>query len=507
MALVGCGDKSDKVAESGGPVELTELTIATAGAPTGGSVNPAAIGNGIPDQFFTLLAYDSLIIRQPDGTLAPGLALEWKYLDDKNTQFQMKLRPGVTFSDGSEFTAEAVKGSLEWWRDGTGLFASRFAGITSIDVTDDLTVVLNLAKSDAAWPQSFTQDRYGPVISPIGIANEDALATETHGAGPYVLDTENTVLNSVYVYVPREDDYWNPDAIKWSKITIQVIADPSARLAAMQSGQVDVATGDATTADAAKSAGLNIAHAPYLWNSLILMDRAGSEFKPLGNEKVRQALQYAVERDVVAEAIFGDYGSANATMVTPGYDSYNQALEEQYTYDPDKARAMLAEAGYPDGFTMDVLGLNRQGLEVLWTQALIGYYEDIGIKLVIHEPDRGEVLDHLVNHTWPVFMFFGQIEEANLLVQEQLLRDSSVLNPYKYEDETLANLYAEFHVTPLARQAEMQQAMQARIMEAGLYATYSVSDVLYYHNDRVTGLDVSTGEPIMNLYLLTPTGK
>jgi peptide/nickel transport system substrate-binding protein len=500
VGLAACGNESGS-GDSGST--KTSLTIAVPSAVT--SLNPTQIGTGIPDQFFVQAAYDSLIVRGADGSLEPGLATAWEYTDPENTTFQLTLREGVTFSDGSKFDAQAVADWIEYYQNSNGLFASRFATIDSVEVNDPTTVTLHLAQSDAAWPESLTQDRYGYVISPEGIADPETLGTQTFGAGPYVLDSDATVTGSSYVYT-RNDDYWNPDAQHWEKITVKVIEDPSARLSALQSGQADVAIGDSTTAQAAEGSDVEIVTAPFLWNTLVLLDRNGEKSAPLADVRVRQALNYAVDRGTVATGVFGDYGDPNVSMVTPDFLSYSDEAEERYSYDPDKAKSLLAEAGYPDGFTLEVLVWNRNGLESRFTEALIDYYKAIGVTLNLHvESDAGTVIGALQNKEYPAFTFFGQIEDANLLTQEQLLPASGVLNPFAVTDQELVDLYNQYQATPAGpeRQAVLQE-MQAHIVDQGIYVTVSTSDEVYFHTQKVEGLDVTGAEPIMNLYTLRP---
>lgn len=470
---------------------------------SGGSVNPVKIGTGIPDQFFIQPAYDPLIWRAKDGSFQPGLALDWGPDDDENKSFYMKLRPGVTFSTGEPFNAAAVKNWLEWYRDGTGIFAGRFKSIIDIETPDDLTVILRLSESDAAWPASFTQDRYGYVISPQGTQDEDSLGTQTFGTGPYVLDRANTVSQSRYEFIPR-DGYWNPDAVHWDRIVVTVVSDSAARLAAVLAGQVDVVIADATTADNAEAQGVGIAHAPYLQNTIVMMDRGGEESSIVGDVRVRQALMYAVDREIVAEAVFGKYGAANATMITPDYHGYIEDLETAYPYDPDKARALLAEAGYADGAEFDMLIWDRNGLESLWAQSLSGFFADVGVTVHLKQPEPSSILSHLAEHTWPTFAFFGQIEEPNLLVQEQLLPESGVLNPYKYEDAELIEIYQRFHAARPEDQPAIQKELTHRIIDQAYYLPYTVSDIIYFHSDAVAGIEVTAAEPIINMMKLRP---
>jgi peptide/nickel transport system substrate-binding protein len=469
------------------------------------TLNPIQNGTGLPNQVFLQPAYDSLIIRSPSGQLIPELATAWSYTDD-NREFHVALRSGVKFSNGQLMTAQSVANWIMWFKKSDGLFSSRFSDVTSVTVNGPLTLTMNLSQSDAAWPTSFVQDRYGFVVCPQGIADPKMLGTQTCGAGPYVLDPAQTVSGTRYVYTPNKY-YWNKSAVAWKKIVVDAITDPNAVIAAMSSGQVNVAVGSSQTASAAKSAGLGIVAAPELWDALEILDRGAAP--PLSKLKVRQALEYAVNRSVVTKAVFGQYAQPNTSMLSPGLPGYSASEGTQYTYDPAKAKAMLAQAGYPHGFTLTMLTWNRNGLENTLAQAIVPYYAAIGVQLNLQEepPGSAQIIPGLLAKDWPALMFFGQAEAPNLLTQEQLLPASGALNPYKYTDQHLISLYNRYNaaVSSQAQEAVLEQ-MQIYIDNQAYYVPYSISDTVYYHTSNVTGVDVSSGEPILNVYTLRPAG-
>ena len=501
--LAACGGSS--TGDSGGKAATAAtggtLTVAMPSGIT--TLNPIQNGTGLPNQVFLQPAYDSLIIRSPSGQLQPELATAWSYTDD-NKQFHMTLRSGVKFSDGEPLTAKGVANWIMWFKTNNGLFSSRFADVQSVTVNGPLKLTMNLSQSDAAWPSSFVQDRYGFVVCPKGIANPKMLGTQTCGAGPYVLSPSQTVSGTKYVYTPNKY-YWNKSAVHWKEIVVEAITNPNSVIAAMSSGQVQVAVGSSQTASAAKGAGLSIVTAPELWNSLEVLDRGATA--PLNNVKVRQALEYAVNRAVVTKAVFGQYAQPNTSMLVPGLPGYSASEGSQYNYDPAKAKSLLAQAGYPHGFTVTIMSWNRNGLENTLAQAIVPYYNAIGVhlKLQIIPPTSSQIVSDLLAKDWPAFIFFGQAEAPNLLTQEQLLPTSGVLNPYKYVDKPLITMYNNYNAAQgTAAQEKVLEQMQSYIDDQAYYITYSVSDTIYYHTSNVTGVDVSSGEPILNLYTLKP---
>jgi peptide/nickel transport system substrate-binding protein len=468
------------------------------------TLNPVQNGTGLPNQAFLQPAYDSLIIRTPTGSLQPELATSWNY-SDGNTKFHMNLRSGVKFSNGQALTAQGVANWIMFFKKANGLFSARFADVTSVTVNGPLSLTMNLTQADAAWPSSFTQDRYGYVICPAGLTNQKMLGTQTCGAGPYVLDPAQTVSGTKYVYTPNKN-YWHKSAVHFGKIVVEAISDPNAVIAAMSSGQVQVSVGSPQTAGAAKSAGLSVTSAPELWDAMEIFDR-GSSATPLGNVKVRQALEYAVNRAVVTKAVFGQYAQANTSMLVQGLPGYSTSEGSQYTYNPAKAKSLLAQAGYPHGFSVSMVSFNRNGLENTLAQAMVPYFAAIGVtlKLDIQPASSAQLIPDLLAKKWPSLMFFGQAEAPNLLTQEQLLPASGVLNPYKYNDTKLISMYNQYNSAQgTAAQESILEQMQTYIDDQAYYITLNVSDQVYFHTSGVTGVDVSSGEPILNMYTLAP---
>lgn len=479
------------------------LNIAAASGPT--TLNPVANGTGIPNEFFLDQAYDPLIIREGDGSLRPGLATEWGYTDDTNKTFEITLREGVQFSDGADLNAEGVKKWLEYFRDGTGVFAAQFAGLKDVEIINDKKIRLHLSESSSLWPNNLTQNRYGYVISPAALDNPDALGTMTAGAGGYVINPSETVTGQKYVY-DKNTKYWNPGGQHWDRIVVTVITDANSALSSIQSGQVDFLVGQARSAQSAEDAGINVKRVPYLWNAVVLMDRAGTQVPALGDVRVRQALNYAVDREAVSRAVFGKFGTANSSMIIEGFDGFDKTAQDPYPYDPEKAKKLLTEAGYGNGFDMPMLVFNRNGTdETTFAQAVQGELAKIGVRVqLIDAGDGSTVIPDVLALKYPTWAFFGQVEDPTLLVAEQLAPDAGVLNPFATEDTRLLELWQQALAAQGGDQVAGQQALQRYIAEQAFYLQVSVSDIVYFHTDKVDGLDVSNAQPIAYLPDLKP---
>jgi peptide/nickel transport system substrate-binding protein len=263
------------------------------------SVNPA---KG-PVAAYEYYAYDPVIYETPDGRDVPDLATTWGYVGTGNTTFEFTLRKGMTFADGTPVTATAVKNSLDYFLKADGPNISYAGPVKSISVVSESTVRITYSSPYPDAVDSLTQDRnFGLIIGPAGLADPASLETTSDGVGHYNLDASQTTPGNVYTFTP-DRHYFNQDAIKYAKVQLKPMTDPAARLAALQSGQIQFAQRiPSTNAATAKSAGKKIVQGSGGLSVLVLEDRDGA---PLNNQKVRQALQHAIDRDSIVKAIYG----------------------------------------------------------------------------------------------------------------------------------------------------------------------------------------------------------
>ncbi|WP_236790587.1 ABC transporter substrate-binding protein [Amycolatopsis sp. GM8] len=465
------------------------LTIAKGGPPN--SLDPAKISQDW--QWYANLAYDPLIYRDPSGTLQPRLAESWGYVGSGNTVFDLKLRPNVRFSDGSPLTADGVKASIEYYRKAhTG--SSPLSTVSAIDATGPLTVRLTLAKPNPQLPVVFTQDYgAGNIISSTALANPAQLANATAGAGPYQLDPAGTVANDHYAYVPNPH-YWNKESVHYAKVLIRVIPNPNTSLAALKTGQVDVIQGVYSTAEAAKSASLQIASAPQVFVGLALADRAGTVVPALGDVRVRQALNYAIDRQKIANALFGAYGTPTEQIVLPGQDGYNE--KPFYTYDPAKAKQLLAEAGYPNGFTLPVVTTSSANIG-LTTQAMADELKEVGVRVELtNHPDATSFYKDVAGGKFAAFgIGFGTMP-VYLMGQTLYLPSAAQFNPLKSSDPALTGLYDRAAGADDATRAQLDQQIVSWLNEQGWFVPVVFTPVFFFSRTNVAGVESTRGEPI-----------
>jgi peptide/nickel transport system substrate-binding protein len=346
-SLAACSDSGGTDASNAKPT----LTIVTPNPPQ--NLDPS-LSSGGQESVYPSTAYQGLLHTVGDGDVEPGLASAFEWVGEGNTQLKLTLRPDLKFSDGAVLDSAAVKTWIEHFKAQGGNHAYAAAPIESVDTPDDLTVVLNLNAPTPQLPADLTESTgLGAIGSPAAIEQGLNFSQSTFGAGPFILSPDGTVEGSTYTYVPNPN-YYDPEAIDFGKVVIKVISDSNTAFTALQSGQVDVTYGDAANGTAAENAGLNQAAFPVNVLGMWTSDPNGEVVPAFADERVRQALQYAIDRDSITKAAAPGAGKATAQPVTPGSLGYDESLDEMYPYDPAKARSLLAEAGYADGFEFTI---------------------------------------------------------------------------------------------------------------------------------------------------------
>lgn len=465
----------------------TVLTVASAIAPN--SLNPALGGSSDPQQYFFELDYDTLIGVDASGKYVPDLAVKWGYVGSGNKTFDITLRAGVTFNDGSKLTAEDVKNSLEYYAKAGGPLAADLATIGSIDVLSTLELRINLKTADPMMPFYLSRPTTGDIISPVGLANTGSLGTTTHGAGPYVIDAAETVSGQTYTYVPNPT-YFDKSSVHWKKVVIKVITDKNATLDALRSGEVDYALGDASTAKAAKSAGFEVDTTPYSVMQLQIMDRTGTMVKALGSLQVRQAMMDAIDRSQVASGLFGSYAKAWDASLLQGESGYTPALATGYSYDITKAKQLLAEAGYPNGFKLPII-VNLTGVdEPEAAQAFAAEMANIGIDVQIDVP--ANVTELFATYTkYPAMMFdYGSGASPPYAQGNDMLYSWG--NPFKVNDPQLNSLYTQAaSATSPAIQEKAWQAFETQFAALDWNIPMFTLDKIIYARPGLAGINLS----------------
>jgi len=477
FVLAGCGPVA---------ADDSTLTVQFSGPPIAG-LDPAKASGG-QSMIYSTLAYDSLIHLRPDGTLAPDLATSWTWLGEGYRQFQLTLREGVTFSDGTPLTAEAVVQWLAYFRDAKSTLSSNLQMLTTATAVDDRTVRLDLSEPNPDLPIVLSQLYGGGMVaSPAALAAPGSLDMATDGTGPYVLDPAQSVSGDHYTYV-RNTRYWNPGAVHYDTVTVKVLSDPNTVVSAVASGQIDVAVGRPATAPIAADSGASVSSAPGAVWGVYLLDRDGVLVPPLAKKEVRQAVNLALDRGPITKALNPNgYATPTAQMGTPQQNGFRAELDDYYPYDPDRARALLAAAGYPDGFRFTLLCSETLNTCPL-AQAVASELDDIGVTVDIDAESEissfnqkfrgGKVPAVIFNSNAPAYM------AARALAHEDVLA-----NPFNTTDPRVTADLTRVAGSTGADQGEAFADLVEDFAELAWFApVYRADTLLYSTGVRGVGL-------------------
>jgi len=328
--------------------------------------------------------------------IKPGLATEWKYLEDGVT-LELKLRKGVKFHDGSDFDASDVAETVKRFSDQSRVASAWWAEPILAEVVDDLTVRLKPSSGNAYAPL-INNLCFTPIMSSDDIENEARLMNNLNGTGPYkFVKFENEQCSFI-----ANEAYWDtPNAPKVKNFVFRYVADPATRLAALQTGEADIierVESEQVPSIKADSALKLITVTAIEQKNLVFK----FQVPPMDNKLLRQAISYAIDRETIVKDIMQGYaGQANnfVSEVAWGYEP----AKGFPTYNPEKAKQLLAEAGYPNG----------KGLPEITYATSVGFYPktkeygeyivsnlaDIGIKCKLVPMETASWLDALYQPT------------------------------------------------------------------------------------------------------------
>ena len=329
--------------------------------------------------------YDPLVKRSADLSFGPGLAESWENVDD--TTWRFKLREGVTFHNGNPFTASDVVFTVE--KAKASIRPDLVANIASITAIDDLTVEITTPKPYAVLPNDLAEllildEEYTTETG------DEQMDLKPMGTGPYMLEEwikeEKLVLKAF-------DDYWaGAPAIK--TVTFRPITNPATRTAALLTGEVDVIQDLAVRdVDRVKGEdGFEVITRPSLLNVVLAMDTREQSptiegKNPMTDQRVREAIARAVDVDAINQIVMNGLATPSDQYVPASHLGHVDGMNfrEMYPVDIEKAKALMAEAGYPDGFTMTLDATNNRYVnDAQIAQALASMLAKINIELKLN---------------------------------------------------------------------------------------------------------------------------
>ena len=375
----------------------TDITVALQLEPP--HLDPTSAAAGAIDQVLYSNVFEGLTRFTADGSVVPGLAESWEISDD-GLSYTFSLREGVTFHDGSAMDAEDVKFTLDriLAEDSANAQKALYAAISSVEVVDPLTVRVTLSEPNGnmlfnlAWGDAV-------IVAPESI---EGIKQQPIGTGAFRFVEW---IQSDRIELARNDAYWG-DAPALETATFKFISDPTAAFAALMAEDVDYFSGFPAPEN------LPQFEADPRFQVLVgstegeTILSTNNKRAPFDDIRVRQALAHAIDRSAIIDGAMFGYGTPIGTHFAPHNPAYVD-LTGQSAYDPDQARALLAEAGLADGFETTLylpppsyarrggeiiaaqlaqVGIKAQIINVEWAQWLESVFrgKDFGLTIVSH---------------------------------------------------------------------------------------------------------------------------
>ena len=323
-----------------------------------------AVAAGTKEVMFNV--FEGLMKPTPEGDLIPAVAEKYEISEDQLT-YTFTIRDGIKFHNGDPVTAEDVGESLARCKNGgDGIFeVEAFSNIQHIETADSRSISITLGEPDSEFLSYLTT-----AVLPAGYDGQD---TAPVGTGPFKFVSRAAQDNIV---LERFDDYWGEKAYL-DKVTYKIIENADSILMSLQSGAVDLFAHLTSTQVAQlgdefniEEGTMNLVQAMYLNNAVA----------PFDDVRVRQALCYAIDRQQILDLAFDGYGSLIGSSMYPAFGKYfDDSLTNYYTYDVEKAKALLADAGYPDGFSMTITVPSNYQPHLDTAQVIVEQLKQVGI--------------------------------------------------------------------------------------------------------------------------------
>ncbi len=451
--------------------------------------------------------YETLTARDDNLQLAPGLAISWEPVDDVTWEF--KLRDGVKFHDGTDLDAADVVHSvnripLAAGPDG-GLvtYTRRIVEATAVD---DLTVQFKTDSPAATLPLDLTR----LFVIPSEVAIDAAVSEFNSGAaaigtGPYKLTSWQAKGDMV---VEPFSDYWG-EAAEWDKVTFSEISNDSARVAALLSGRVDminyapptdvarIRSEDNLEVFSGSSVYIFMLFPDYRDNTPLVRAKDGGSLdsNPFQDIRVRQAISLGVNRDAIASRVMEDLATPASQIITEGFFGWSPTAAE-LTYNVDQAKALLAEAGYPDGFQLDLhCTSDRLPMDGDICAALGPMLARIGIDASVNATPRAVYFPAQSGGEYSLMMNgWGSLTgEASYILSSMVHtkeEDGSygVFNHFSYSNETIDDLVEEALGTIDAdkRKSLLEEAMNVTMEDLMAIPIVNLSAIWAGNSTKVT---------------------
>ena len=457
IALGGCsGDKKAAPSTtenklSGNPVEGGSIKVGI--SQDLDSLDPhKAVAAGTKEVLFNI--YEGLVKPDKSGNLVEAVASSYEISDDAKV-YTFTLRDGVKFHNGNGVTVEDVKYSIDRCADTSNgdPLVSAYSIIDSVNILDDKTVEIRLKEPNTEFLAYMTT-----AIIP---KDYDALETAPVGTGPFKFVSRSPQEN---VILEKNEDYWGEKA-HLDKVEFKIVADADMLVTNLKGGSIDMAMRLTSGQAAELKSGfhieegtMNLVQALYLNNAV----------KPLDDEKVRKALSYAINPNEIMDIVSDGKGVRIGTSMYPGLKKYyDDEYANYYEQDYDKAKKLLKEAGYPDGFDLEITVSSADQPHVDTAQVIAEELKNIGVNVKIKPIEWESWLEDVyANHHYQSTVV--GVDAANLSARAMLERftTGNSGNFINFSDAEYDKIFKEaISATDEAKQTELYKQLEEILID------------------------------------------
>ena len=513
LVLAGCGGNAGQTAtqtSAGGPA--AEGTQAPSDAPAGtGSATDSGNGRNlviaVNNNFITLdthasrdsltnsvneIMYESLVRYDDDLNLVPNLAERYEISDDALV-YTFKLKEGITFHDGELLTAEVVKANIDRVMNPDKALrqARTFSYAEEINILDDYTLEVKLRQPYMAFLSRLEAFR---IISPAALENEDKLPKNPVGTGQFRFVEW---VEGDHMTVEKNPDWRNADQIQVDTITFKFVPENGTRVAMLETGEADIIypmpNEMVSKIEANSDLVLEVRDSTVC--RYVTMNQ---NVKPFDDVRVRQALNYAIDKDAFIAVVKGGYGNKLNSAMSPVLPYYVE--HEEYAYNIEKAKELLTEAGYPDGFEATIWG-NTESETVRGMNFIEQQLSLIGVKLNVMPLEEGTLSTKVYDTTpettelqmWYVSWSAMDPDNAIRSTFHSEMYPPTGANTNYYKNLTLDEAINNGNAsTAFEQQYQYYKIAQDEIWNDAVWVFMGVDQSLLAMNSRVTGAKLSS---------------
>ena len=393
FSIVGCSNDPGESSESNS-TDTPQPTGQESNVNKGGIMQMADSGevnslvwlnlSGYNDMIQSSMIYDYLLLLDVSGNVVPNLCESFT-ADADNLTYTLKLRKGILFQDLSPFNAEACKWNLDMYLEQGVKNKAFLSNVESFEVVDEYTVAIHLTTWDTTIPIALCKEP-GAMFSKQQWETYGAEYCEQHpiGTGPFILESWERDVNKTYV---KFDQYWQGEP-NLDGIELTIYHDSLVAQAAIEMGDIDeMFISDFSMAKTLSSNGYNVVVGGQPTRITMLCFDETDEGDPLSDLRVRQAISHAIDKQAIVDAIYLGYAQPTNQFAYPGSVYYSEDVVG-YDYDLEKAKALLADAGYPDGFSTTLIARSDATLANV-AAALQDQLSKIGVTVELDVVDGG----------------------------------------------------------------------------------------------------------------------